>query len=237
MDDAERAARRARMRAAMGPDSSAENSGVSDDKNEPSSKVGVKKGCLWLFGGVFGLALVGAIFGDPPKNEVSKDTNETQVAGADVVDNEVMKGWYQSILDTAKPCDAASGAMAEAMTAFASGRGSTLSVYQAATRAEESCRRTSMTYRGLDVPNGLPEKVEKAIDEAHETCSNGFVLKQMAAEKAAEVFDGAMSNSNITRLQQLANDGQTGVFACVAASLKAVGEAGIDSETIASWGK
>lgn len=235
MDEAERAARRERMRAAMGPDNRSEYAKELTTSDKPSSTGSLKKGCLWLFGIAFALVLIGAISGDPASEEVGESAEVEQSENTEPVNEVVMRDWYFSILNAAKPCDRASSSMGDALKNFASGRGATLTVYQSAIRADEACRETSLSYGRLNVPDGLPDAVEEAVDQAHETCQNGFVLKQMAAAKAAEVFDGAMSNSNITRLQELSNDGQNGVFACVAAAMTAVGEAGIESETIASW--
>lgn len=236
MDDIERAARRERMRAAMGPETTSTSAMTKKDaENDKASNGGLKKGCLWIVGAFFGLAVLGAIFGEPPEDADVGQVQGGQVETAGPVDEAIIKSWYDSVFKTAKPCDTASAAMGDTLQAFANGRGSTLAVYQAASRAEDACRSTSLAFRRLDVPDGLPSAVEAAIEEAHETCSNGFVLKQMAAEMAAEVFDGAMSNSNITRLQELTKDGQNGVLACVGSTMKAVGEAGITSETLASW--
>lgn len=238
MDDAERAARRERMKAAMGPEHgpTPDKAKVSEfEGNQSTPPRRLKKGCLWIVGGILALVVLGAIFGDPPNNTVRTTVDDGPVDSAGPVDEKLVRDWFRSILETAKPCDLASADLGESMKIYGDGRGSTLAVYQAALRAENACSKTSQDYRGLQAPDGVPGAVEAAINKAHDTCSTGFVLKQMAAEKAAEIFDGAMSNSNITQLQQMSSDGQTGVLACVAEAMTAANEAGIDIETIASW--
>lgn len=236
MEDDERKARRERMKAAMGPEQSNQPEDTMPTGEEHAKPKGkVSKGCLWVIGGLLALGFIGALFSDPDDSATKPEEKSTSVTENSEVNEKAMKDWYFSVLDTAKPCDNASASMGDAIQAFASGRESSLAVYQAATRAEDACRDTSNAYGRLNVPSGLPGAVEDAIDEAHETCQSGFVSKQMVADKAAEVFDGEMSNSNITRLQELTNSAQAGVLACVASSMQAVGEAGVEAATIGAW--
>ncbi len=222
---AERNARSERLRASLGPSPDGEAKRLAGDPEKPNNW---KAGCVLVVALVLLLAYCGRGDNGIPGDELASVAPESiSEAGKSNVE-----AWYGQILAAAKPCDDGSKVMADAMTGVAEGRGSTFAAYQAAAQAEGLCRETWSRLNDIDTPGDVPEAVEEAAEEAVDTCESAFITKQMAAEKAAELFDGNMRNSVMSELSELIQQGQAGVLACVAGALQVVDKAGVSLDDV-----
>lgn len=225
VSEASRKARSERLRASLGPSPDEDAKRLAGDPEKPNN---LKAGCVLVVVFALLLAYCGRDDSGIPGDELATvDPESISEAGKSNVE-----GWYGQILAAARPCDEGSKVMADAMTGVAEGRGSTFAAYQAATQAEGLCRETWSRLNDIDTPGDVPEAIEEAAEEAVDTCENAFIAKQMAAEKAAELFDGNMRNSVMSELTELTQQGQAGVLACVAGALQVVDKAGVSLDDV-----
>lgn len=216
---AEREARSQRMRAALGPSSDDEARAKPKKKNSNARDVGV--GCL----GLLGLLFLASLFAGDDKSSGSAKVSEASAAAATDAQRAGVKRWHGEMMSAVRPCDIASMAMAEQMEAVGSGSGSMLGGYRAAQVAKDRCLDSFSLVGDVRSPDGPWE--DKA-DEAQDTCEMAMSTRRSAADSAMTVFDGDLSASAMSELQDDVQSGAQFLQMCAIQVIGVAADAGFE---------
>lgn len=173
----------------------------------------------------------------PPNKTGMKDTAtaKTEAATTSAADTQAEKraaqerfiSLYHQVINTAKPCDDASGVLQKAANS-----GNTLATYQAAKAGREACQNAAIEMRKFDAPEGLNGEATAMTNKALTTCANAYVYRQMGMDKAIEVADGDNRPSVISEMIENMKTGQAGTMLCVGQLLEAASKSQIDLKRI-----
>lgn len=188
---------------------------------------------LVIGGGVAFVAGVSMSPPPPPNKTGQKNaaTAKNEAATTSVADAKAEKSaaqerfisLYHQVINTAKPCDNASGVLQKAANS-----GNTLATYRAAKAGREACQNAAIEMRKLEAPEGLDGEATAMTSKALTTCANAYVYRQMGMDKAIEVADGDNRPSVISEMIENMKTGQAGTLLCVGQLIEASAKAGID---------
>lgn len=198
-------------------------------------------------GGVLGLFLIGWLIfsmagcdekqGEPPE-VVSWAKSPVATNAVEPAEPADMKpaviGFYKAIVAAVQPCDTATTRVAKTAEAVSKGRASVYDGYAAASSASDACGGSYSQVRDVAVPGELIGVHARAADKAKEICGDTAIAKQLAAEKAKEIFDGDTRPSQIDEYKNRSERGQIGTLACVAQIFDLAEKAGVDTALLSN---
>ena len=199
-----------------------------EKQHKNSNKIAI--GCL----GVIVLVVLGmCAMPDSDTNEVAQSSSDAEMAGTapeatPVQLKAAVQEFNDGIMSAARPCDSAGKALANASDGLTNGSTSMYDAYTLAAGVENSCRESWERVTRVSIPAVFQGEVLTAAKEAHETCGNAMVAKQMGGEAMKEVFDGDLKPSSVEAARQKVDTAQAGLIACVAGIYDTATKANVD---------
>lgn len=132
---------------------------------------------------------------------------------------------WESILDLAKPCEAAGRKLASV-----SGSRNLYTMFEAAKAGEATCGEAASQTDALEPPAALNSDGRSAFKNGIAKCAQGHRVRQRAYARFAEVLDGDMKPSSVAEAKEyMETAAASGIF-CAAGMFDAASKAGVETK-------
>lgn len=181
-----------------------------------------KIGC-WGFAGIVlvGAMIAGAIRG-PDTNTPTATASPRSVAAPSGDLRAQARGVARAMLDAARPCDEATGRLADINSDSAMRR--------EASRAQTACRTASANLREIDVPAAATGQLREDIEQGLARCVAAFDQRSRALSLGVRVLNG--ENVNQWQVEQELDEAKDTSVRCVAALMPPLMEAGLTEDDV-----